>query len=462
MKKLIITISIFAICVLTSPTYFSLDAPYEGNEGAWEEFCNSEDLSENELSKCQDFKQYLADESDALSQEKEQIDRDLEILKSAIEEQGLLIAKYSETITEYETLITELEEKIAIREEAIINKTEDIIEKETQVSELEIKLTERMTSSQQTMHFNDALSFLMGASTIEDFIRRANGINSMEAYESELKFELITILGVLEQDKALLQQDRDIVEQDKIVLDEALATVEQLKYEVEQAKIANEAKEAELEAQGNTIAGNIEELQETLASLSDSIGGIPSSSSFTRPIENYGISAYTWAYPNGGLHLGTDYTASRGTTVRAAINGVVVFSNDGCGDGYLGATCAGTPEATYGGGNSVYLMGEVDGKIYGFRYLHLLINTSVEAGTVVNAGDYIGGMGTSGNSSGVHTHVEVIYMGDGELEDYINDWQKTGDLSFGAGFGYSALSTICENGASAPCRMRPEEVFNTW
>ena len=40
---------------------------------------------------------------------------------------------------------------------------------------------------------------------------------------------------------------------------------------------------------------------------------------------------------------------------------------------------------------------------------------------------------------------------------YAQNWN--GDLSFGAGWGYSALSRLCANGVGAPCRVKPESVF---
>ncbi len=65
-------------------------------------------------------------------------------------------------------------------------------------------------------------------------------------------------------------------------------------------------------------------------------------------------------------------------------------------------------------------------------------------------------MGSSGNSSGSHLHIEVYKLGNDSINDFINDWD--GDLSFGCGWGTSALNRLCSN-SGAPCRMRPEDAL---
>ena len=88
----------------------------------------------------------------------------------------------------------------------------------------------------------------------------------------------------------------------------------------------------------------------------------------------------------------------------------------------------------------------------------MLINTPIPKGTVVHAGDKVGEVGTSGNSTGPHCHLEVYYLGSADnFTYYAQHWN--GDLSFGCGWYSAALNHICENGSGAPCRVRPESVF---
>jgi hypothetical protein len=195
--------------------------------------------------------------------------------------------------------------------------------------------------------------------------------------------------------------------------------------------------------------------------LAVKLGKVVSSSGFMRPITAGRISAGTWHYPSsfkdGAIHLGVDYADSKGTPVYAPANGVIVNSVDGCGDGWLGNSCGGDGGVNMGG-NQIYMVVSVNGKTYGLRFFHFLIGSPIATGTIVSQGDKIAETGTSGNSTGCHTHVEVIYLGKMTVAEYVADWN--GSLSFNASWGSDAYyNHLCENGASAPCRIKPESVF---
>ena len=90
------------------------------------------------------------------------------------------------------------------------------------------------------------------------------------------------------------------------------------------------------------------------------------------------------------LHLGLDMAAFRNAPITAPAPGTVVFS----------------------GRNGAYgLCVEIDHG-YGFRtrYGHLA-KLSVKKGDVVTLGQKLGGMGTTGRSTGVHLHYEVYFRG---------------------------------------------------
>ncbi len=102
-------------------------------------------------------------------------------------------------------------------------------------------------------------------------------------------------------------------------------------------------------------------------------------------------------------HRGTDFWAYRNAPVYAAACGRVTYVLDGFPDGYLGNFDGG------GFGNQVWIE-HADGwiTIYG----HLQAGSiTVQPGQRIGAGDRVGGMGTSGNSSGLHLHFEVRHNG---------------------------------------------------
>jgi murein DD-endopeptidase MepM/ murein hydrolase activator NlpD len=91
-----------------------------------------------------------------------------------------------------------------------------------------------------------------------------------------------------------------------------------------------------------------------------------------------------------GFHAGLDLAAPRGTPVRAAAAGAVVFS------GTKGAA-----------GNLVELRHR-DGSRTSYAHLE---NLDVEAGDTVTAGQVLGAVGTSGRTTGPHLHFAVERAG---------------------------------------------------
>ncbi len=168
-------------------------------------------------------------------------------------------------------------------------------------------------------------------------------------------------------------------------------------------------------------------------------------------LRNGTISAGTWQYPSGGMHLGLDVAAPMFSSIYAPANGLVLYA-DGPVDsnnGYLGNFC-GWP---LGGGNSIFLVIPIHEKLFGVSLCHLSNQIYVVAGQQVIQGDVIALSGNSGNSTGPHTHIEVFQI-DVSLDALIQYFSTTADFSLGNGFDHpSGCSSIA-------CRVRPEEVIS--
>lgn len=105
---------------------------------------------------------------------------------------------------------------------------------------------------------------------------------------------------------------------------------------------------------------------------------------------------------NGTLHAGTDIANSQGTTIRAAGAGTVTAIRT---DSYPGDTRAGLlPGRT---GNGVIIDHGSGVKTY-YGHLHTV---SARVGQSVGVGSAIATMGTTGNSTGPHLHIEVHLNG---------------------------------------------------
>jgi murein DD-endopeptidase MepM/ murein hydrolase activator NlpD len=107
---------------------------------------------------------------------------------------------------------------------------------------------------------------------------------------------------------------------------------------------------------------------------------------------------------NRPSHYGIDIGAARGTPVRAAADGVVtlVTCNASLAGRPYSCDVDGSPAVSGCGWYLTVRHGEVL-----TRYCHLLSRPQVEVGEQVTAGQPLGVVGTSGNSSGPHLHFEV-------------------------------------------------------
>ena len=103
----------------------------------------------------------------------------------------------------------------------------------------------------------------------------------------------------------------------------------------------------------------------------------------------HGQSGSMWST---GTHTGVDYAAPTGTEVVAAASGTVV-------------------EVSSGGSYGNRIVVQHDDGIQ-TSYSHLS-STNVSVGQEVTAGQHIGAVGSTGNSSGPHLHFEVAQGGDG-------------------------------------------------
>jgi murein DD-endopeptidase MepM/ murein hydrolase activator NlpD len=114
----------------------------------------------------------------------------------------------------------------------------------------------------------------------------------------------------------------------------------------------------------------------------------PQSSGWTSPVAagvstSYRVSGAMWS---SGYHTGVDFSAPSGTTVRSVGPGTVVSA------GWAGAY-----------GNEVVIK-HTDGRYSQYAHLSTL---TVSAGQAVTGGQQIGTVGSTGNSTGPHLHLEI-------------------------------------------------------
>jgi murein DD-endopeptidase MepM/ murein hydrolase activator NlpD len=107
-------------------------------------------------------------------------------------------------------------------------------------------------------------------------------------------------------------------------------------------------------------------------------------------------------------HDGVDLGAARGTPIRAAGNGTVIVVRCNVSPASRGCDRDGSPQVA---GCGWYVdIRHVEGVIT--RYCHMLSRPAVSVGQYIVAGQAIGLVGSSGNSSGPHLHFEVHLRND--------------------------------------------------
>jgi hypothetical protein len=104
----------------------------------------------------------------------------------------------------------------------------------------------------------------------------------------------------------------------------------------------------------------------------------------------------------GGWHTGTDFAAAGGTKIQAPMSGTVVSAGWGAGGGSAF-------------GNAVLV--KLDNGDY--MYFAHLSKVAVKKGQKIGVGTYLGNVGSTGNSTGNHLHLEIRRASTG------GSWQRT-------------------------------------
>ena len=389
-------------------------------------------------------------------EKQKELEEQMEAAKADYEQYLALASEFASQTETLEAEIDELVPLIADLTTKIDVLETSIAEKENLVEEPNERVLTRMAEAQGTMHFNPYIDFLLGSEGFTDMIRRIYGVEVINEKEEKDRNELADVIKSLNEEKAELDEAREELEEKKVDLEIKQAEAESMRaYYVEAARIADE--------QVDEYLNQIEEQRSIQTSITfdmEELANLDPLTGFSSPVPGSSISAGFPYYPasfGGGVHLGVDYAARIGTTLYAPADGVIIISDDNCPTyGYLGNSCGGAGGGVSYGGNQIYFLCSVNGTVYALTFSHLY-SGSLRGLGVVTQGTAIARVGSSGNSTGPHCHIEMYYLGEGDNEDlptYINLLNSGRySLSFNCGWGAAALANICSNKGSAPCRL---------
>lgn len=431
------------------------ESDYAENESYYKGLCTNPTTSKANKEICRGYANWLEAKVGNAQEDINKYKGEISKYKDDLAKQVEIANDYEAKIVEIEADINTLNANIIALERNIERIEAEILVREAEIVEKDRIIIERMRKTQSDIRFGHEIDFLIKARDFSTLIASASVVNDIMDFESIQIEEINKLIALQKED-----QDAIVLQKETVQLSIADAKIKKseivtLKAEVEIAIANYQNTMNELATKQSQATADANAVKKEMGNIYKALEEVQTSGGFARPISGGSISARVWEYPNGwGRHLGYDYAASVGTPIRAGANGVVLASYNPCGTyGGIGNWC-GSPGLA-GGGNHVILLVSVNNNLYALTYAHMQSGSPIASGQTVTAGQTIGRVGSSGNSSGPHTHVEAMYLGNRSINEYINSWN--GSLSFNVGF---TLANRCDfNGNNPPCRMDPGKAF---
>ena len=317
----------------------------------------------------------------------------------------------NEDLTENLKQIQKLDENIQTNEESINKLNDEISKTETEISKIDEELNKATDIYTKQKALLDSrlvaiyeagdtnyLEIVLSAKSISDFFATYYIVSEMASYDIELLEFVENKKNEIEQNKNKIDEQKKNLESQKRNLAKteiALSNTKLLRKnyleKLSQEEQELQAKIDEYYAQINSIETEIRSLAKVINFGEDYSGG-----PMKWPIEghytitsNYGMRVHpiTGVYK---LHTGVDISASLGTEFTAIANGVVVKAEYNSAYGNMIVIDHG------GGVQTLYAHGS---------------EIVATVGQVVNAGDVVLKVGSTGYSTGPHAHFEVRING---------------------------------------------------
>lgn len=381
-KKFITTLLAFILCV-TSVFVF---VPYDYN------------TVEAAVDTSKEAEEALQAKIKSLQAEQADLKAKIEAAANNIEEQENKKKYLDSLISSTETEIETATQLIAEYESKIVTKNAEIEEMEASIEENYNEMMGRLRFSYEQGSVS-YLELILASEDMADFLSSIDRVKSIMDFDKSLMDELTAQLKLLEDERTVLTNTLD----EQKDLEESLASkkldlenqIKQADDYITQLEADEEAYAAEYEKakaaekEANTAIEKL--LAERQKSENQQYWGgdfiWPVPKNITRISSYYG---WRILWGRSDFHLGIDIPAAAGTDIYASNGGTVVT-------------------ATYHYSYGYYVL--ID---HGGGYATLYAHNSrllVKAGDVVEQGDVIAKMGTTGSSSGNHCHFEVRVNG---------------------------------------------------
>lgn len=356
----------------------------------------------------------LQNKLDKLSQSIVQHKKELSNAKKKEQAAKALESELKEKVTVVQSQISVLKGQIAEVQNSIGLKEQEIAAKEQQITEKEAEIADQWgdfkqhMAAMQELRDGGSVAMLSAVNDLYELLTFNEVMQDISIKDTEILDNMKNAKEALESDKLTLESQRSELQSKKADLDAQNSQMRAKQSELNSSVVAAqmsaaEAQQAQKDAQAAIESDemNYEAVKKQIQKMIAAAAASKPTLSFTGficPLKSYSriSSEYGWRKnPVTGvnkLHAGTDFAAPGGTPIYAAASGYVQV--------------AGWSSGGYGNYVIIYHGKMSDGNQYSTLYGHMR-SVATSAGKYVQQGEIIGYVGSTGNSTGNHLHLEV-------------------------------------------------------
>ena len=362
--------------------------------------------ADDKLDELLDQKNQLQDQLDSINQ---QI-KDNEAGLADAKEQSELLQQQQDVIKQQISVIqsqrNDVSNQITDKQAEVVAKQEELDQKQAEIDSRWEDFKLRMKAMQR-LNDGGSIALLSAVTNLYELLSFQQTLEDIYDKDEEVLAEMDAQYDELNTQKQELENEQAELEASLATLEdlgnqldskesELQSNLDQTNAQITAAEAMAEtlsAEYAETEAAFNEAADAYDSyLQESLKQYDNSVQ-IHYSLNFINPLNSY---KYISCYFGDGGHGGTDFAAPGGTEIHAMADGVVT-------------------NATYHYSYGYYVMithGRADdGNTYATLYAHMNSAPVVSVGQTVTQGQLLGYVGTTGNSTGNHLHLELRING---------------------------------------------------
>ena len=351
----------------------------------------------------------MQNEIDELEKKSAKLEKEIAELKKDKAQQNAVKTKLDQQIAVTQQKISACTNLINSYKSEIKQFEADIAAKENEIADTKFLFRQRIRSLSMSGSTNNDLLVLLDSESFSDYLALSEVSRTISAHDKKIVTELTAAIAEINKSKIAINEK--MADQNKI---KTTLANEQAKLKAQQSDVKEVIAEIDgdksaLEAQNKVYEAAIEKLEREVraalaAATNSSQNPVFTSGQFTWPVPGYyNITSYygnrvnpvTGVYK---LHGGIDISSAGiyGKPIVAAADGIVISAGWNSG----------------GFGNWVVINhGVSGGNQFATLYAHMCSAPIVSNGQSVKAGQTIGYVGSTGNSTGNHLHFEIRVNG---------------------------------------------------